>query len=395
MTVPTGCYLSGAMLKRTIYNDEHDLFRESFRTFVDKEIVPNADRWEAEGKVDTAMFRTAGANGYLGMEIPEEFGGGGVDDFRFNCIINEEIQLAGVMGSGMCITLHNDICLPYFTKATNDDQKSRWLPGIASGELMTAIAMTEPGTGSDLAGIRTTAIKDGDSYILNGSKTFITNGINSSLVVVAAKTDPSQAHRGMSLLVVEEGMEGFSRGRNLEKIGLHAQDTAELFFEDVRVPAANLLGEEGEGFFLLVNNLPRERLSLAYGAVAHARAAFNWTIDYCKEREAFGQPIGSFQNSKFKLAEMKTELDIAQVFMDRQVEAYLAGELTADDAAEAKWWTTALENRVTDTCLQLHGGYGYMEEYPIARAWRDARVQMIFGGTNEIMKEIIGRSLGF
>ena len=390
-----GCYFSGAMLKRTIYNDEHDLFRESFRTFVDKEIVPNADRWEAEGKVDTAMFRTAGANGFLGMEIPEEFGGGGVDDFRFNCIVNEEIQLAGVMGSGMCITLHNDICLPYFTKCTNDEQKSRWLPGLASGELMTAIAMTEPGTGSDLAGIRTNAIKDGDSYILNGSKTFITNGINSSLVVVAVKTDPSQAHRGMSLLVVEEGMEGFSRGRNLEKIGLHAQDTAELFFEDVRVPAANLLGEEGEGFFLLVNNLPRERLSLAYGAVAHAQAAFNWTIDYCKEREAFGQPIGSFQNSKFKLAEMKTELDIAQVFMDRQVEAYLAGELTADDAAEAKWWTTALENRVTDTCLQLHGGYGYMEEYPIARAWRDARVQMIFGGTNEIMKEIIGRSLGF
>ncbi len=383
------------MLSRTIYNDDHDLFRDSFRTFVQKEIVPRADEWEQAGLVDTAMFKTAGENGFLAMEVDTEHGGGGVDDFRFNCVINEEIQAAGVMASGMCITLHNDICLPYFTRYTTDEQKARWLPGIASGELMTAIAMTEPGTGSDLAGVRTTAIKDGDSYILNGSKTFITNGINSSLVIVAAKTDPEQAHRGMSLLVVEEGMEGFSRGRNLDKIGMHAQDTAELIFEDVRVPAENLLGGEGEGFFMLVNNLPRERLSLSASAVAHAQAAFDWTVEYCREREAFGQPIGSFQNSKFKLAEMKTELDIARVFIDRQVEAYLKDELTADDAAEAKWWTTELENRVTDTCLQLHGGFGYMEEYPIARAWRDARVQKIYGGTNEIMKEIIGRSLGF
>jgi alkylation response protein AidB-like acyl-CoA dehydrogenase len=383
------------MLKRSLYSEEHDLFRASFRSFVDREIVPRADEWEAAGKVDTAMFRTAGASGFLGMEVPEAFGGGGVDDFRFNCVINEEIMAAGVMGSGFCITLHNDICLPYFTGATTEEQKERWLPGIVSGELMTAIAMTEPGTGSDLAGVRTTAIKDGDSYLLNGSKTFITNGINSSLVIVAAKTDPSQAHRGMSLLVVEEGMDGFERGRNLEKIGLHAQDTAELSFTDVRVPASNLLGQEGEGFFMLVGNLPRERLSLSASAVAHAEAAFAWTLDYCREREAFKQPIGSFQNSKFKLAEMKTELDIARVFIDRQVEAYLAGELTADDAAEAKWWTTELENRVTDTCLQLFGGYGYMEEYPIARAWRDARVQKIYGGTNEIMKEIVGRSLGF
>lgn len=383
------------MLSRTIYDDDHDLFRDSFRTFVQKEIVPKADEWEKAGLVDTAMFKTAGENGFLGMEIETEHGGGGVDDFRFNCVINEEIQAAGVMASGMCITLHNDICLPYFTKYTTEEQKARWLPGIASGELMTAIAMTEPGTGSDLAGVRTTAIKDGESYIVNGSKTFITNGINSSLVIVAAKTDPEQAHRGMSLLVLEEGMEGFSRGRNLDKIGMHAQDTAELIFEDVRVPAENLLGNEGEGFFMLVNNLPRERLSLSASAVAHAQAAFDWTVDYCREREAFGQPIGSFQNSKFKLAEMKTELDIARVFIDRQVEAYLKDELTADDAAEAKWWTTELENRVTDTCLQLHGGFGYMEEYPIARAWRDARVQKIYGGTNEIMKEIIGRSLGF
>ncbi len=383
------------MLRRTIYGDEHEMFRESVRTFLQKEVVPHADEWETAGKVDVAMFKAAGDAGFLGMEVAEEFGGGGVDDFRFNCIINEEVQAAGVFGSGMCITLHNDICLPYFNEVANDEQKARWLPGICSGDAMTAIAMTEPGTGSDLAGVRTTAIKDGDTYVLNGSKTFITNGINSSLVIVAAKTDPTQAHRGMSLLVVEEGMEGFSRGRNLEKIGLHAQDTAELIFEDVRVPAENLLGGEGQGFFNLVGNLPRERLSLSLSAVAHAQRAFDWTIDYAKEREAFGQPIGSFQNSKFWLAEMKTELDIAWVFMDRQIQAYLDGELTAEDAAEAKWWTTELENRVADQCLQLHGGYGYMEEYPIARAWRDARVQKIYGGTNEIMKEIIGRSLGF
>lgn len=384
------------MLSRTLFETDHELFRQSVRTFVDKEIAPNADGWEREGNVDKAMFRKAGANGFLGMEIPEDLGGGGVDDFRFNVIINEEVQRAGVMASGMCITLHNDICLPYFTNLTNDEQKARWLPGIASGDMMTAIAMTEPSTGSDLAGIRTTAIRDGDSYLLNGSKTFITNGINSDLVIVAAKTDPALSHRGLSLLIVEEGMEGFNRGRNLDKIGMHAQDTAELYFEDVRVPAENLLGdEEGEGFLQLVQNLPRERLSLAVGAVAHAKAAFDWTVEYCQDRKAFDQPIGSFQNSKFTLAEMKTELDIAQVFIDRQTEAYLERELTADDAAEAKWWCSDLQFRVMDRCLQLHGGYGYMEEYPIARAWRDARVQRIYGGTNEIMKEIIGRSLGF
>ena len=381
------------MLKRTLFEDEHEQFRASVRAFVESEIVPHADEWEAAGNVDPEMFRRAGKMGFLGIEADEQYGGGGVDDWRFNIVINEEVQRAGVMASGMCINLHNDICLPYFTELTNDEQKQRWLPGICSGELMTAIAMTEPGTGSDLAGIRTTAIKDGDTYILNGSKTFITNGINSQLVIVAAKTDPTQKHRGMSLLVVEEGMNGFTRGRNLEKIGMHAQDTAELFFQDVRVPAENLLGNEGEGFFGLVKNLPRERLSLSISAVQHARAAFGWTVEYCKDRSAFGSPIGSFQNSKFALAEMKTELDIAQVFVDRQTEAYMAGELSAEDAAEAKWWTTELECSVMDRCLQLHGGYGYMEEYPIARAWRDARVQKIYGGTNEIMKEIIGRQI--
>ncbi|MEL7155330.1 MAG: acyl-CoA dehydrogenase family protein [Actinomycetota bacterium] len=383
-------------MARTLFDDEHELFRAAFRAFVEAEMVPKADAWEEAGIVDRELFLRAGASGFLGMEIPEDLGGGGVDDFRFNVIINEELQRVGLMASGLGITLHNDICLPYFTKVATAEQQARWLPGIASGEAITAVAMTEPATGSDLNGIKSTAIRDGDSYVLNGSKTFITNGINADLVIVAAKTDPSQAHRGMSLLIVEEGMEGFERGRNLDKIGMHAQDTAELFFNDVRVPAENLLGsEEGRGFFQLVDNLPRERLSLAVAAVAHGQAAFDWTVEYCRDRTAFGQPIGSFQHSKFTLAEMKTELDIAQVFVDRQVEAYLAGELTADDAAEAKWWCSDLEFRVVDQCLQLHGGYGYMEEYPIARAFRDARVQRIYGGTNEIMKEIIGRSLGF
>ncbi len=382
-----------SMMSRTLYDDEHEQFRLSVRAFVESEIVPNADKWEADGIVDRAMFRKAGALGFLGIEVEERYGGGGVDDWRFNVVMNEEIQRAGVMASGMCLTLHNDICLPYFVELTSDEQKARWLPGICTGEHMTAIAMTEPGTGSDLAGIKTTAIRDGETYVLNGSKTFITNGINSSLVIVAAKTDPSEAHRGLSLFVVEEGMEGFTRGRNLEKIGLHAQDTAELFFSDVRVPRDNLLGEEGAGFFGLVNNLPRERLSLSISAVHHARAVFGWTVDYVRDRTAFGQPIAGFQNTRFELAEMKTELDIAQVFIDRQTEAYLQRRLTAEDAAQAKWWTTELECRVIDRCLQLFGGYGYMEEYPVARAYRDARVQKIYGGTNEIMKEIIGRQV--
>jgi alkylation response protein AidB-like acyl-CoA dehydrogenase len=290
--------------------------------------------------------------------------------------------------------IHNDTCLPYLLAGTTDEQKARWLPGVCSGDLVTAIAMTEPGTGSDLAGIRTSAIRNGDHYVLNGTKTFITNGINSDLVIVACKTDPTQRHRGMSLLVVEAGMPGFERGRRLKKIGQHSQDTAELIFTDVQVPVANLIGEEGGGFKELVTKLPQERLSIAVLAVAQAETAFGWTLEYCKQREAFGQPIGSFQHNRFKLAEMRTEIDLARVFVDRQVEALNAGELTPEDAAEGKWWCTEMAWRVLDTCLQLHGGYGYMEEYPIARAWRDGRVPTIYGGTTEIMKEIIGRSLG-
>lgn len=381
-------------MQRVIFETEHRLFRETVREFVAREVTPNVDKWEAEGIVDKSLFRRAGEAGLLGMAVPEEFGGGGVDDFRFNVIIGEEMMRGNAFASGLSITLHNDVVLPYFLELADEPQKARWFPGLVDGSLLTAIAMTEPGAGSDLAGISTTAIEDGDVYVVNGSKTFITNGINSDLIVTVVKTDPSQRHSGMSLLVIEEGMEGFSRGRNLEKIGLHAQDTAELFFDDVRVPKGNLLGEEGKGFFYLVDNLPQERLSLAAGSIAHAQVAFDWTLEYVKERQAFGQPIGSFQTVKHALAEMRTDLDIGQTYIDSQIMALNADELSADDAAKAKWWVTEMENEVISRCLQLFGGWGYMEEYPIARAFRDARVQTIYGGTTEIMKEIVGKSLG-
>lgn len=381
-------------MQRTIFTDEHDLFRDAFRQFVDKEIVPGFLQWEADGIVPRELFAAAGASGFLGMDVPEELGGGGVEDFRYNLIIGEELQRSGTGGAGLGLTLHNDICLPYFTSLCTDEQKERWLPGICSGELITAIAMTEPGIGSDLASMGTTAIRDGDSFVVNGSKTFITNGINADLVITAVKTDPTQKHKGMSLVVLERGMEGFERGRNLEKVGLHSQDTAELFFTDVQVPVANLLGNEGQGFVHLVRNLPQERLSIAASAVAAAEAALGWTLEYVKERKAFGQPVGSFQNSRFKLAEMRTEIDVAQAFVDRCIEGLNDDTLTAEEAAEAKWWCTELQKRTVDTCVQLHGGYGYMLEYPIARAYTDARITTIYGGTTEIMKEIIGRSLG-
>jgi alkylation response protein AidB-like acyl-CoA dehydrogenase len=380
-------------MRRTLYDDTHELFRESFRDFVDREMVPNNERWERERIVDRSFYRRAGERGFLCMAAPEAYGGAGVDDFRFNAVEAEEIARAGVYASGVGLLTHNDLCLPYVLTLTTDEQKARWLPGMCSGELVAAIAMTEPGTGSDLAAIKTTALRNGDHYVLNGSKTFITNGINSDLVIVACKTDPDERHRGMTLLAVEAGMEGFERGPSLEKIGQHAQDTTGLFFHDVRVPVENLLGEEGQGFRHLVDKLAQERLSITVGAVAHARAAFEWTLAYCKERTAFGQPIASFQVNRFKFAEMWTELELAQLAADRQVEARNAGELTPVEAAMTKWWTTELNKRVLDTCLQLHGGYGYMEEYPIARAWRDGRVMSIYGGTTEIMKEIVGRAL--
>ncbi len=381
-------------MERTIFDEEHQMFRESFRRFVEKEMTPNLADWEKAGIVSRDLFAAAGANGFLAMQAPTEFGGGGSDDFRYNAIIGEELYYAGTGGAGLGITLHNDITLPYFLHLTDDEQKQRWLPGICDGSLITAVAMTEPGIGSDLASMSTTAIRDGDHYVVNGSKTFITNGINADLVVTAVKTDPSLKHKGMSLVVLERGMEGFERGRNLEKIGQHSQDTAELFFRDVQVPTANRLGHEGEGFLMLVRNLAQERLSIAIAAVAASKAALGWTLAYTKERKAFGQPIASFQNSRFKLAEVKTEVEIGQTFVDRCLAALVEGNLAADEAAMAKWWCTELQKRTVDTCLQLHGGYGYMTEYPIARAYCDARISTIYGGATEIMKEIIGKGMG-
>jgi alkylation response protein AidB-like acyl-CoA dehydrogenase len=381
-------------VRRLLFDDEHELFRDSVRRFIASDVAPRNDEWERAGIVDRDLFLGAGKHGFLGMAAPSEHGGGGVDDFRYNLIIGEEVQRAGVNAAGLGWTLHNDICLPYFMSLCNDEQKARWLPGICSGELITAIAMTEPAIGSDLASMTTTARRDGDGYVVNGSKTFITNGINADLVITAVKTDPAERHRGMSLLVIERGMAGFERGRNLDKIGMHAQDTAELFFTDVRVPVPNLLGAEGEGFRYLVTNLPQERLSIAATGVAAARAAFDHTLTYVKERQAFGQPVGSFQNSRFRMAELATEIEIGQTFIDRCVIALNAGELTAEEASMAKWWCTELQGRVVDTCVQLFGGYGYMTEYPVARAYADARVARIYGGTTEIMKEVIGRHLG-
>ncbi|MCW0212716.1 MAG: acyl-CoA dehydrogenase family protein [Pseudonocardia sp.] len=381
-------------MKRSLYESDHDAFRESFRKFVTQEIEPNDDQWAKDSIVPRGLFATAGKAGFLGIDVPEEFGGGGVKDFRFNAVMIEELMRSGAAAAGLGITLHNDICMPYFLAYCTDEQKKRWLPGIVSGELITAIAMTEPGIGSDLASLSTTARREGDHYVVNGAKTFITNGINSDLVITAVKTDPTLKHKGISLLVLERGMAGFERGRNLDKLGQHAQDTAELSFTDVRVPVENLLGEEGKGFTHLVTNLPQERLSIAVAGVSAARAALGWTLEYVKERKAFGSPIGSFQNSKFVLAEIDTEIDIAEHYVDDCIRALNAGELTAVDASKAKYWCTELQGRVVDKCLQLHGGYGYMNEYPIAKAYADARITRIYGGTTEIMKEVIGRSLG-
>src|SRR5215211_1496265 len=381
-------------MRRTLYEADHDAFRETVRRFVVKEIAPRHVEWEAAGIVPRELYTAAGAQGLLGWAVPEEFGGGGEPDFRFNAILGEEVVAAGVAGSGNGLCLQNDVCLPYFLDLATPEQKARWLPGIASGELITAIAMTEPGVGSDLASMTTTARRGGDVYVVNGAKTFITSGINADLVITAVKTDPTQKHKGMSLLVIERGMLGFERGRNLDKLGQHAQDTAELSFTDVRVPVENLLGEEGRAFAHLVDRLPQERLGIAVAGVAGARAALEWTLEHVRTRTAFGRPIGSFQNTRFRLAEVATEVDVAQAFVDACVLALNDGELTAEDAAKAKWWCTELQGRAVDTCLQLFGGYGYMTEYPIARAWADARVTRIYGGTTEIMKEVIGRELG-
>jgi acyl-CoA dehydrogenase len=376
-------------MERDIFTADHLAFGELVRAFIEKEIAPHHARWEAAGVVDRSVWQAAGNAGLLGFFVDERYGGGGVADLRYNAILTEELARAGA--TGPAFGLHNDIIGPYLTDLTTEEQKQRWLPGFCSGEIITAIAMSEPGAGSDLQGITTTARRDGDSYVLNGQKTFISNGILADLVIVVARTDPEAGHRGISLLVVERGMAGFERGRNLDKIGQKAQDTAELFFADVRVPAANLLGEEGQGFLYLMRNLPYERLSIAVAAMAAAETIFAQTLAYVQQRKAFGRPIGSFQNSRFVLAELATELRIGRTFVDR---CLIDQQLSAETAAMAKWWCTELQVRVVDRCLQLHGGYGYMMEYPVAKAYQDSRVQTIYGGTTEIMKEVIGRSLG-
>ncbi|MDH6134178.1 alkylation response protein AidB-like acyl-CoA dehydrogenase [Kitasatospora sp. MAA4] len=367
-------------------------FRAMVRTFLEREVVPYHAGWEEAGLVDREVWRAAGKHGLLGLDVPEEYGGAGVADFRFRAALSEEIVRVGAYGLGFA--LHNDVVAPYLLKLANEEQRQRWLPGFCSGELVSAIAMTEPEAGSDLQAIRTTARRDGEDYVLNGAKTFITNGIHADLVLVVARTEPGSGSRGLSLLVVERGMPGFERGRKLDKIGMRAQDTAELFFDNVRVPAANLLGRPGRAFLYLADNLPQERLGIAAYAVAGAETAFAHTLAHCKSRTAFGQPIGSFQHNRFVLAEIATELDIARTYVDRCVEQLNTGELDEVRAAQAKWWATDLQRRVLDRCVQLHGGYGFMREYPVARAYVDTRVHPIYGGTNEIMKEIIGRSLG-
>ncbi|QZY29868.1 acyl-CoA dehydrogenase family protein [Nocardioides coralli] len=376
----------------SIYAAEHEDFRRTARSFFEREVVPHHAQWEKDGIVPRELWRRAGAAGLLCFDVPEVYGGPGIDDFRFNVVLSEEQARVGANGPGFSV--HTDIIVPYLTALGTEEQKRRWLPGCVSGETITAIAMTEPGAGSDLEGVRTTAVDAGDHYVLNGSKTFISNGINADLVVVVARTDPDAGHQGISLLVVERGMAGFERGRNLDKIGLHAQDTAELSFTDVRVPKENLLGEEGQGFVYLMTNLPQERLIIGAQAVAACEYVVELCLDHAKNREAFGRPIGKFQHNRFLLAEMATEARVARAFLDDCLRKHLDGRLTAIDAAMIKWWATELQNKLVSQGVQLHGGYGYMTEYPIARAYLDSRVSTIYGGTTEIQKEIIGRSLG-
>lgn len=380
-------------MRRGIFTEEHEQFRETARAFFDKECAPHSEEWERAGKVSRDAWRKAGKAGLLGWEAPEEYGGLGIRDYRFNMIVSEEMFQSGSVGIGLGV--QNDIMAAYLVGLGTDEQKRRWLPGFTNGDIVTSIAMSEPAAGSDLAGIKTTAKRVGDHYVINGQKTFISNGLLSDLVLVAAKTDPGAGRKGISLIAVETTRPGFSRGRKLDKIGQWSADTAELFFGDVEVPVENLLGEENRGFYHLVANLPSERLGIATYAVAAARRALDLTTEYARERRAFGQPIGTFQVNRHFLAEMKTKLDVATVYLDQCVLAANAGELTAQEAAGLKWWTSEIQWEILDRCLQLHGGYGYMNEYEVARLWRDSRVQRLYGGTTEIMKDLVGRSMGF
>ncbi|MEM7201497.1 MAG: acyl-CoA dehydrogenase family protein [Planctomycetota bacterium] len=380
-------------MKRIIFDEDHDAFRESVRKFIEAEIQPHHDQWIEEGIVPREAWRKAGQQGFLCFAAPEEFGGAGIDDFRYPVIFAEELARQNCTGPGFGV--HSSVVLPYILAHGTDEQKRRWVPDLVAGEKILAIAMTEPSAGSDLAAIRTTAVEDGDHYVVNGQKTFVTNGVSADLVLVAVKTAPDKKAWGISLLVAEKGTEGFTCGKPLPKVGCHAQDTCELFFDNARIPKANLLGAPGQGFYIMVRELEQERLLIAVSGIATARAALDWTIAHCKERTAFGQPIGKFQNSRFKLAEMETEITIGQSFVDRCVMEWNAGTLKPTESAMAKWWVADLQQRVVDQCLQLFGGYGYMSEYPIAQAWVDARWTSIGAGTSELMKEMIGKQMGF
>ena len=378
------------MIPRNLYDSDHEMFRQSVRKFIETQAIPHHETWEKEGMVSNEVWLGAGSQGFLCPTVAEKYGGVNAD-FRYNCIVNEEIARSGCSGLGW--TLHSDIAVPYIERYGTEYQKEKYLSRCVSGELITAIAMSEPGAGSDLQGTKTNAVLDGDHYILNGSKTFITNGQKSGLVIVVAKTDVSAGSKGISLFLVESEFEGFSKGKNLEKLGMKAQDTSELFFQDVRVPKENLLGEEGRGFIYLMQDLPQERLSIAVGAIANAQALLESTIEYTKERKAFGVSVASFQNTQFKLAELSAEISSAEVFLDRCTELLLNDELDTVTASKLKLVATDLQCKVADECLQLHGGWGYMWEYPVCRAFADSRVQRIYGGSNEIMKLIISREL--
>ncbi|MCO5118600.1 MAG: acyl-CoA dehydrogenase family protein [Burkholderiaceae bacterium] len=379
------------MIERTIFNDEHQMFRDSVRRFMENEVAPHHERWEEQGYVDREIWTKAGENGFLCPSMPEAFGGAGVDKL-YSVVLMEET--ARVNATGLGFSLHSEIVAPYIFNYGSDEQKKRFLPKMAAGELVGAIAMSEPAAGSDLQGVRTTAIRKGDHYVVNGSKTFITNGWHADVVIVVAKTNPSEGAKGTSLILVERGMPGFEKGKRLKKVGLKAQDTSELFFNDVKVPVENLLGDENRGFIYLMQELPWERMQIAIGAIESAQAAIDWTSTYVKERKVFGTTVSAYQNTRFKLAELQTEVQIGRVFVDRCLELLLVGKLDTATASMAKYWCSDLQCKVMDECVQLHGGYGFMWEYPIARAYADARVQRIYGGTNEIMKEVITRSMG-
>ncbi|MFJ6676511.1 acyl-CoA dehydrogenase family protein [Actinosynnema sp. NPDC091369] len=380
-------------MRRTLFEPDHEAFRETAQAFCDRTLRPNYERFVEQRSIDRDVWLEAGKQGLLGLEVPEEYGGSGANDYRFNAVLGEELSKVSA-GMSSCLGIHGDVVAPYLVDLCTEEQKQRWLPRFCSGEMTTGIGMTEPSGGSDLAALKSTAVRDGSDWVLNGSKTFITNGFSADMIVVAARTSPEKKARGITLFAVETGMKGFERGRKLDKVGQPESDTAELFFEDVRVPAENVIGEVDQGFIYMMERLPQERLGGAISNLAHAKQILLETVEYTKERKAFGQSIGSFQHNKFTLAELVTKIDVTQAFLDQCTDAHTRRELTAVDAAKAKWWSADVQNDVIDACVQLHGGYGYMTEYRVARAWMDARVTRIWAGSNEIMKELIGRDLG-